>query len=132
MAWTGRGTALLKATRQQDSISTAFGTRGMLLSGLNVATCSRCPSGTWIPQHTPKQPGLWPGAGPVTQCIPTLDSPQPWIPVHTLGTGLNWFKVCLLPSITFMVSFWTRVSRTKCYQSLAKMERDTHLVLKVA
>lgn len=89
MAWIGHGKALLKAMRQQNNISTVSDTWGTLLSELNVATHSRCPSDTWIPQHTPKQPGLWPGAGPVIQCILNLDSPVPLIPMHALGIGLN-------------------------------------------
>lgn len=51
MTRTGHGKALFKAMRQQSNISTTFDTRGTLLSGLNMATYSRCPWDTWIHQH---------------------------------------------------------------------------------
>lgn len=51
MTRTGHGKALFKAMRQQNNISTTFDTRGTLLSGLNMATYSRCPWDTWIHQH---------------------------------------------------------------------------------
>lgn len=90
VAWTGHGKGLPKARRQQNNISTAFDPWSTLLSGLNVATHSRCPWDTWIPQHTPKQPGLWPGAGQCNTVHPNL-----WLP-RTPGSYARywyWFKL---------------------------------------